>query len=156
MTRRLFTAEITLTNAPLRAEQEHALLRSPNAMSAFVYPDSYALPPSTYLPAYRYTHFIGAVHLEENPVNNIVTIHPMLLKRDRTVFNEVTEAAILWCLNNHLVPTAQVLNDEAYRYMHDFLMAKGFVAREEKEWVVYTLPPNWRPTSFSIYTMEFA
>jgi hypothetical protein len=157
MTQRLHTAEITLNDAPLRAEQEHALLQSPNAMSAFIHIGLDSLPPSTYLPAYRNLHFIGAVHIEENPFNDIVTIHPMLIERNRAVFTEVTEAAILWCINNHWVPTAHVLHDPKYDYMHEFLKKIGMLrGRIENGFRYYNLPSDWRPTSFTSYTMEFA
>lgn len=157
MTRQLSTPGIILTDRALRPEQEQAILESANAMSAFIGPRD-SLPLSNYLTAYtRGGRFIGAVHLEERaPFSKVANIHPMLLERDRELFTEVTEAAIMWCLNNNLVPTARVLDDEAYGYMHKFLTSLQFHLSKQNGWRIYQLPDTWKPKSFASYTMEFA
>lgn len=153
----LATPKLYLSNDALLRSEVSRLLESPNAMSAFAY-DAKILPDSTYLRVFNHKqNFLGAVHLEAEEFDKrIVNIHPMILERDRDVFTEVTEAAIMWCLNNNLVPTARVLDDEAYGYMHKFLTSLQFHLSKQNGWRIYQLPDTWKPKSFASYTMEFA
>jgi hypothetical protein len=152
---KLATPNIQLVDTPLTPDFEQLLLASPSAMSAFIRPVE-QLPASNYISVYNRSVFAGAVHIEDSWLDDEVTIHPMLLERDRAIFTEVTEAAILWCLNNHLIPTAQVLDTPEYSYMHKFLESLGMACVREGDWRVYLLPGNWKPRSFVSYTMEFA
>lgn len=155
---RIITPEIYITNTPLTSSQEKQLLASLNAMSAFVAPllDPTKLPVSTYLPLYTDLHqFIGAVHMEMSSVNNVVNIHPMLLERNRLQFSQATELAILYCLTHNYIPTAHVLDDPKFKYMHDFLASLGLRYRPRTGWRVYSLETDvWHPKSFSSYAVH--
>lgn len=149
--------EIQLDDGKLTKEQEQQILKSPNAMSAFTYDTTgmQALPKSTYLRLYKDSDFAGAVHLEAAEISPTVTIHPMLLVRDRKLFTEATEAAILWCINLQIIPTAQVADTDYYTYMHSFLDSLGMWWIKQGDWRLYRLPTIWKPKSFSTYTMDF-
>jgi len=155
---KLSTPNIQLIDTPLTPYLEAMLLASSNAMAAFVTPVGDSLPPSTYLAVYRRSVFVGAVHLEDVPGSKEVLIHPMLLERDRELFTEVTEAAILWCLYNLRVPTTQVRNTPEYKYMHEFLISADMELCWHKrgDWIKYYLPPYWKPRSFHSFTPEFS
>lgn len=155
---KLHTPSLYLTDAALTERQERHLLNSVNAMSAFAYDSSgmQSLPPSNYLAAYtKYSVFLGAVHMEQGPFSSIVSIHPMLLERNREAFAEVTEAAILWVINTDLYPTSQVLDTPEYNYMHNFLDSLGMLHVKDRGWRKYRLPHQWQPKSFSSYTFEW-
>lgn len=151
--------DVQLDDNRLPEVQEQLLLKSPNAMSAFLYDTSELkkLPDSKYLRAFKGSQFIGAVHVEENPFNNIVSLHPMLIDRNRELFAEVTEAAILWCINKSLEPTARVLWALKYTYMHKFLVGLGMMqCPVENGFRLYRLPMNWKPKSFTSYTFDWS
>ncbi len=155
---RLLTPSIYLTDYALHPNQERMLLNSVNAMSAFAYntAGTQSLPLSTYLSIFNQYHvFLGAVHMEQDPFSPLVSIHPMLLERNREAFTQATEAAILWALNTHMVPTAAVLDSVEYAYMHRFLEQLGLFQRKDNGWRKYQLPHNWSPKSFASYTFQW-
>lgn len=152
----LATPKLYLSNDALLRSEVSRLLESPNAMSAFAY-DAKILPDSTYLRVFNYKqNFLGAVHLEAEEFDKrIVNIHPMILERDRDVFTQTTEAAILWCILTGKIPTATVMNIDRYEYMHLFLQSLGFISHARREWLVYRLPVDWKPKAFPTFTVKY-
>ena len=158
---RISTTEMYITSQQLTQAQERQLLGSKNAMSAFVAPlvDPNKLPDSLYFPVYSSaSSFLGAVHMERTLMDpDIINIHPMILVRDRAVFRQATELAILCCLLVNKTPIAKVLNNSAYDYMHGFLAGLGInYSLDTAGYVrVYQLfNQEWAPKTFSSYSVE--
>lgn len=154
---KLHTQTITLSDTPPSQSQEHQLLTSLTAMSAFIFPldDPTKLPASTYLTlTSEYGRFLGAVHMEMGKHSLMVNIHPMLLERDREYFSQATELAIIFAEWKKILPFTRVLNSPKYSYMHNFLKNLGMISTDTGQWIEYDLPQNWQPKSFDTVTID--
>lgn len=148
---RIYTDNIELSTDPVTSLQEDRLVNSGNAMRAFRDPPNYLPTEGTYLTLYsKYRNFLGAILIDEGG------IHPMILERNRKLFHECTDLAILYCVLRGILPKTTVQDTPELLYMHDFLVdTVGVLATDmASDSVIYSIPANWQPRSIETFTVE--
>lgn len=139
----------------LSSVAQYRILDSGNAMRGLLYPADALPDEADYLKCWSSACGLeGAILLEDESPGK-VSIHPLIIPKDRHIFQIYTELAIIYCLLNQIVPTSKVLNTPQYSYMHKFLEEQvGCVRASSQSYNIYVLPEGWKPKLVTQYYVE--